>query len=104
MGASELLRRSAGFVTERPSRIALYRPVVLLVGAGHQLGQPTPLGLDTRGVAIGHTPAPVTGHNQADNGGDQPSLFAIRMRAAPQGSTTPPPSPTFSLELGAAFR
>jgi hypothetical protein len=39
MGASELLRRSTGFVTERPSRIALHNPHVLLVGTCPQLIQ-----------------------------------------------------------------
>jgi hypothetical protein len=63
MGANGL--RCSGFTVGAP-RIALNHPIVLLVSAGHQPGQPAPLGFDVFSVAIDRSPGPVRGAEHAD--------------------------------------
>jgi hypothetical protein len=50
----------------------LHHPRVLLVGASHEPSQPARLGLDTLGVTIDRSPAPMHGDDHADNAYDQP--------------------------------
>jgi hypothetical protein len=55
-----------------PALVALHHPRVLLVGASHEPSQPARLGLDTLGVTIDRSPAPMHGDDHADNAYDQP--------------------------------
>jgi hypothetical protein len=55
--------------------VALQRPVVLRFNAGRDFNQPAMLSLDTLGVSISRTPAPVTGRDHADTGGDHEPVF-----------------------------
>jgi hypothetical protein len=59
-------------LTPHAALIAAPDPLMLLVGAGHQPGQPAPLSLNPLGVPIGHSPSPVHRAEHADDGGDQP--------------------------------
>src|SRR5271163_3002732 len=58
----------------RAARVATHRPIMLLVSAYRDLSQAAPLGFDALGASIDRTPAPMHGHDQADNPGDQPPV------------------------------
>jgi hypothetical protein len=75
MDAGELLRRSTGFVTERPSRIALHNPRVLLVGACPQLSQPRVFRGDRIPVFPNRAPDPVGEPQTGDDRDEQPKIL-----------------------------
>jgi integrase len=70
-GESHCRRRE---LAENASGVPLHNPFVLLISSCCDLGQPAPLGLDALGVTISRTPAPMHGHDQADNAGDHPPI------------------------------
>jgi hypothetical protein len=66
MGATES-RWNGGIFAVNPALIPCQNKTVLLIGARPQPGQPAPLSLDTRKVAIHRQSGPVRGHERFAN-------------------------------------